>query len=65
MVIKNRDNQYLLEVFRKYEQDCEIDMVNCGYEKCSPHFSTSTHIRPYYLLHFVSNGEVVFPDNVV
>jgi AraC-like DNA-binding protein len=38
-------------------------MVNCGYEKCSPHFGTSTHIRPYYLLHFVSNGEGVFVQN--
>lgn len=53
---KKSEMKQRLEVFRKYEPECEIDMVNCGYEKCIPHFSNTT-MRPYYLLHFVIDGE--------
>jgi hypothetical protein len=32
-----------LKVFRIYELYSEIDMVNCGYEKCIPNFITSSN----------------------
>jgi AraC family transcriptional regulator, arabinose operon regulatory protein len=60
MDVKDNEMRQRLEVFRKYEPESEIDMINCGYEKCIPNFSTSCHTRPYYLLHFVVQGEGQF-----
>lgn len=34
----------------------DLNPILCGRQKCSPGHSFGPHIRPYYLLHYVTNG---------
>ena len=41
----------------------EITPLDCGYEACAPNHSFGPAVRPYYLLHYVLEGEGTFLKN--
>ena len=37
--------------------------LDCGYQACAPNHSFGPAVRPYYLLHYVLEGEGAFLKN--
>lgn len=48
------------EYFNKIKSDFDISMINCGYEDCCMGFVCPPHIRNYYLIHYITNGNGIY-----
>lgn len=51
------------EYFNKIKCDFGISMINCGYEDCCPGFICPPHIRNYFLIHYITNGNGIYEVN--